>query len=186
LSESSEVLKDQVLKELLTNYLTQGTKKGFAEDKTQLEMKVIVPKSEVSVKNRYFERVDEETGEKIVQVVPFHTLFKEHLTEDLTTSSLDEDELKLINSQFYCSQMIQKLCLMSGFPFKKNSLDLRNSADYFTDLSNTDLALSKSKGGFGTRMLKSDFSIASSKQELIQAATGEEPKPKKKWWRLGR
>ena len=179
---------ETVLDELLMDQLTKGLKQKTVEDKTQLEMKLIVPKGQVSVKNVYRRIKDPETGEELLEVVPFHILFKEHLTEDITTSNFsganDNFLLNLIGEQFYCSQMIQKICLMSGHPFKKNSLNLTDAADYFTDLSNTDLSLHKSKDGFGAKLIKSEYGFSSSKQD-IQTMEAK-PEAKKGWWKFGR
>jgi len=177
--DREKILDDLLIKE----YLTKGLKSKAIEDKTQLENKLISPKSSVSQRYLYYDTVDEETGKKVRQVVPFHTLFKEQLTEDITTSNLSEEQVYLIGEQYYLSQIIQKICLMSGFPFKDDSLNLVEAADYFTDLSNLDVSLRKSKEGFGARLIKSDYAISSSKQEVLQ----QELQPQKKsWWKLGR
>lgn len=180
--------KETVLNELLIEQLTKGLRKQTVEDKTQLETKLIVPRSQVSTKNVYRKVKDPETGEEALEVVPFHTLFKEQATEDITTSNfagkMDDFFLNLIGEQLYVSQCIQKICLMSGHPFKKDSLNLTEASDYFTDLSNVDVSLHKSKDGFGAKLIKSEYGFSTSKQD-IQTTEGK-PEAKKSWWKFGR
>jgi hypothetical protein len=185
MAEKDEKLKNQILNEFMIENLTKqyGTSKLIG-DRTQLEAKLIVPRGQVSTKNMYHTAKDE-NGNKITEVVPFHTLFKERLYEDITTSNFDENMAWMEMDQLYLSELIEKICIMSGFPFKSDSLDLTDAANFFTDMTHLDCAIQKSRDGFGAKIIKSELSVGTSKQELYQTEVrpgGE----KKKWWKFGR
>lgn len=149
------------------------------EDKTQLEAKIIEPKSKISYKNIYRVVKDPETNEKILEVSPFNTLFKEALTEDITTSNFDLNSKQIIELELFLAQYLQKIAILSGFPFKNDSLDLRDCADYFVDFAVTDIQLCKSVDGFGAKIIKSLFNIGTYTQKVEEFLKNE---GKKRWF----
>lgn len=196
---SDEQKRKELMDKLLYERLTKGSKIKIPEDKTQLESKIIVPKSQVSTKMVYRKAVDDE-GQAFYELVPFHTLFKEQLTEDVSTSNLvDEFDRIIIREQFELSQFIQKICLMSGFPFKEkvvklkdgsedvelfpSGLNLVEAADFFTDMANLETTLHKSYDGFAARIIKSEFASTEAREELV---SGELKSKKKGWWKFKR